>query len=81
MLLQTACLLTVQIQEDEMETKSAWTSKVNWAAVATGVLSLLSSLGIGVPDALKETITVIITSAGTLLVIILRTFFTKKLIA
>ena len=63
---------------ESSDPKSAFASKVNWAAAATAAVALAASFGLNLDE---QTKTLILTAApvvGGALIIVLRTWFTRK---
>ena len=54
----------------------AFMSKINWVAAATAALALLASFGLEIPEQTKTMILTVIPVVGSILVVILKTWFT-----
>jgi hypothetical protein len=59
--------------------KSAWASKVNWNSAITLMIAVAALFGYKVSDTDQETIMAAIMAVGSVVAIVLRTFFTKSL--
>ena len=59
--------------------KSAWASKVNWNSIVMLLIGVASFFGYKISETDQATIMAAIMSVGSVVTIILRTFFTKSL--
>ena len=59
--------------------KSAWASKINWNSAVTLVVAVAALLGYKISDTDQASIMAAIMAVGSVVAIVLRTFFTKSL--
>jgi hypothetical protein len=64
-----------------VEVEGAAASKVNWAQILALVTGLLATFGIVIPEEWRSTILEVLAVATPVITIILRTFFSKKVLA
>ncbi len=55
--------------------KSAWLSKVNWTAIGTAVMTLITTNALGLDAATQVKVLSVTTIASNVLTIVFRTFF------
>lgn len=60
------------------EEKSAWLSKINWAAIISVGFTLLAAFGVNIPDELKIQIMAMVSAIGGIATVVMRTWFTTK---
>ncbi len=64
---------------DDVEVKSGWWSKINWAQILSVVATVLTAFGYVVPPDLIPAAVVVINGVTAFATIIFREFFTTKL--
>lgn len=64
------------IESQTVHVQSAMWSKINWTAVITALLGLLTAFGVPISDELKVQLMVLITTVGPAAIVMFKTFFT-----
>lgn len=60
----------------QVETKSAWLSKINWTQLISVLASLLVVFGVNIPPELQAHLAAAITALTALVTIVMKTWFT-----
>lgn len=64
---------------NEVETKTAWLSKINWGELVKFLAVLLAAKGINVPPDIQNDIVVAIVAIGGIYTFVMRTWFTTTI--
>jgi hypothetical protein len=63
----------------DVEVKSAWLSKINWAQILTVGFTLLAAFGVNLPEDMKVNLIAAVTAIGGLATIVMKTWFTTTI--